>query len=946
MVTQTATRCTALLVSHTHWDREWYLPFQRFRIRLVDLIDQLLDILDNEPDYRYFTLDGQTIVLEDYLEIRPENRERLARYIRSGRILVGPWYVLPDEFLVSPEALVRNLMLGHRIAQDFGGVMPVGYLPDTFGHPAQIPQILRGFDLDCAVIYRGVQTETADFLWEAPDGSRAITTFLPGGYCNAMQLTAAPWRFLDRLEQIVTTVKSMAATDTFLLMNGCDHLPPQRQILQVIDEANDRLDGNGNGGSVRLEQGTLPQYFEHLRGAKAQLPVIKGEFRKPRPGRVLPGVVSARMYLKQENFRSANALERYAEPLSALAWALGSDYPQPFLRQAWKHLIQNHPHDSICGCSVDEVHRDMMARFRWTQEIAQDLTYRAAEALAGRVAKAGDADEATFIAFNPLPQLRRDYVAQYINFFDIGQEFHLRDHRGQVVPHQVIGRQRIWMNYDPFTRRIELEGRRKPSMMGVAPSELDAIVQATVWRQWRGEEVEVLVAPSEIPPCGYTAYSLVLGKPTPRHSEACDDVASANMSGGNGSALPLSWDAARSAVVSTDLRVGEDYVENDLLKVIVRPDGALDIVDKRDGATFSGLNVFESKGDAGDEYTCCPPEQDTVVTSRQFPPRITMVESGPVRATFEIRYEMLLPRGLTEDRTQRSAEMILCPLTVKVALAVRTPRIEVRAELDNSADDAILRVLFPTTIQSEWSFAQGQFEVVQRPVAVAGEELEVTPGPDEEVPVNTYPQRNFVDVNDDQKGLAILNKGLAEYEVIPGSDGVTVALTLLRSVGWLSRPDLATRNGNAGPFVPAPDAQCHGSQVFEYAILPHRSDWRMAEVQQEAERYVALPTFTALRNPAGHLPLEHSFVVVEPADLVLSALKKAEEDDALILRVYNVASHLVLARVRFGLPVREVRQVNLNEQDIDAKPLFPDEHNTIVFPVEGHQIRTVKVRVM
>jgi hypothetical protein len=235
------TKTKAVVVSHTHWDREWYLPFQKFRMKLVDLIDGLLEILDTEPTYRYFTLDGQTIVLEDYLEVRPENRERLAKYIREGRILIGPWYVLPDEFLVSAESLVRNLLLGHIMAESYGGVMPVGYLPDTFGHPAQIPQILRGFGLDNAIIYRGLAPERSEFLWEAPDGSAVLAVYLPGGYCNAMQLTAAPWRFLDRLPEIIGKVKAMATTDNLLLMNGCDHLPARREIEEIIAQANQRL---------------------------------------------------------------------------------------------------------------------------------------------------------------------------------------------------------------------------------------------------------------------------------------------------------------------------------------------------------------------------------------------------------------------------------------------------------------------------------------------------------------------------------------------------------------------------------------------------------------------------------------------------------------------------------------------------------------------------------
>ena len=176
------------IVSHTHWDREWYLPFQIFRARLVKMIDSLLNILSKEADFRYFTLDGQTIVLEDYLEIRPDKAEELKKRIKEGRILIGPWYILPDEFLVSGESLIRNLILGDKIARKFGRVMRIGYMPDTFGHIEEMPQIRRGFEIDNFVFWRGYTADEkrrSEFIWRAKDGSEVIAVNLPDGYFNA-----------------------------------------------------------------------------------------------------------------------------------------------------------------------------------------------------------------------------------------------------------------------------------------------------------------------------------------------------------------------------------------------------------------------------------------------------------------------------------------------------------------------------------------------------------------------------------------------------------------------------------------------------------------------------------------------------------------------------------------------------------------------------------------
>jgi len=906
-----AKHTTAIVVSHTHWDREWYLPFQRFRIRLVDMVDSLLEILDSEPTFEYFTLDGQAIVLEDYLEIRPENRERIDEHVKQGRLLVGPWYVLPDEFLVSGESLIRNLMLGHLIAQKHGGVMRVGYLPDTFGHPAQIPQILLGFGIDNAVIYRGVQTSTSEFMWESPDGSRVLTVFLPGGYCNAMQLAAAPNRFLDRLGAILDSVQSLATTDTVLLMNGCDHLPPRRDTARIVDEANRRL----NNG-LKLQQGTLPQYLQRIKEANPDLPTLRGEFRKPRPGRITPGVVSARMYLKQENFKSTNALERYAEPLSTLAWMVGQKYPQAFLWQAWKYLLQNHPHDSICGCSVDEVHQDMMARFRWTQQIASDLVHRGLDALSSNISSLNGRNEAGLLLYNPLGHGRRDYAHHYVHLLNPGQQLVVRDLEGKIVPHQEVARRPTTMHYDPLPARVELDGKQKPSMVVESPSTMDQIVSDGVWRQWRGEEIELLIAPHNIPPCGYTSLRV-----SPLES---------------------------LSVIETDLVVGPDSLENDSIKVTVSSNGSFDLLDKTTGVVYAHLNTFQDLGDIGDEYTYCPPCNDSAVTSRECCGTLSLVEEGPVRATFKVELQLNVPRRASDDRTCRSRECVPCNIITMVSISTHSRRVEIHTTVENYAEDNLLRVLFPTPVQTEWSYSQGQFEVVRRPINVDPAELTRAPGPDEELAVGSFPQRAFVDVSDGEKGLAVLNRGLTEYEVLPGERGVTVALTLLRSVGWLSRSDLTTRHGNAGPSLPTPEAQCLGHFTFEYAVVPHSGTWYTAGIQQEAERYVAPPIATVLKMSGGALPPEFSFFAIEPDELVLSALKKAEHEDAVVLRLYNTTASSVNARIRVGRPLVRATLCNLAEQDIEEREsgqseLHLDGDGSLRFPVKGFQIRTLKL---
>src|SRR3989440_1547411 len=234
-----------ILVPHTHWDREWYLTFQQFRMRLVHAIDRLLDILDHDPTFSHFMLDGQTIVLDDYLEVRPEHAERLKNYIRSGRIQVGPWYLQPDEFLVSGESLVRNLQIGLRQAAEYGEQMRAGYVPDCFGHIAQLPQILRGFGIDNAVFWRGVGAEAhkSEFFWAAPDGTQVLVIFLASamGYSNARDMPLVPEEFVARVELLAAPLLPMATTNSLLFMNGSDHLEPQEGLPKTIEAANKLL---------------------------------------------------------------------------------------------------------------------------------------------------------------------------------------------------------------------------------------------------------------------------------------------------------------------------------------------------------------------------------------------------------------------------------------------------------------------------------------------------------------------------------------------------------------------------------------------------------------------------------------------------------------------------------------------------------------------------------
>src|SRR4030043_993031 len=288
---------TIHLVSHTHWDREWYLTLQQFRLKLIHLIDRLLDILENDPDFRYFLLDGQAIILEDYLQIRPEREADLVRFVKSGRLLIGPWYVSPDEFLISPESHIRNLLEGDRLCQHFGEKMLVGYLPDTFGHIGQMPQILRGFGINTACLWRGLADQPCELIWKAPDASRVLLSYLRDGYSNAASLTTSNLgRFIKEIDTLSLVLTPYSVTGQILLMHGADHMEPLPDLTNALGAYKSYENRN------YLIHSNLQQYFEavlsHINSTGRELPIVAGELRSSKHTAMLQNALSTRIWLK------------------------------------------------------------------------------------------------------------------------------------------------------------------------------------------------------------------------------------------------------------------------------------------------------------------------------------------------------------------------------------------------------------------------------------------------------------------------------------------------------------------------------------------------------------------------------------------------------------------------------------------------------------------------
>jgi len=944
---------TVYIVSHTHWDREWYRPWSSFRVDLATAVRGLLETLERDPAFRHFVLDGQAILLEDYLEIHPEDGERIRRLAEQGRLSLGPWYVLPDEFLVSGEATLRNLLLGRRVCERFGGPSEVGYLPDSFGHLAQLPQMLRGSGINSFIYTRGSGDELeelgSEYLWEAPDGSAVLAICQEGGYCNAGGLgfreiweahtprEVDPELAVERVRVLLEELERRSNSCVLLLNNGCDHFPPQRDLGPILARLRETFP------DCEFIHESHARYVAAVRRSGVRLKTWRGELLGGRYHHILSGVWSARMYLKQDNHRAQKLLERYLEPLAAwLRFLHGGEYPEGLIRRCWKRLLENHPHDSICGCSVDEVHEEMETRFAEVIQSCEQALHRILCRALPLFARREKGDRETVLAvFNPLAFPRSEPVRRLVILLPGEapvEEMELVDEAGRELPFEVLERhylERFWnVDYraelfcgpqlEKLRTYIEHFGRRMRREPGA--------------REDADQFVLLQFIAEDVPGLGHRSYSLKERKGKRGEPADLEGAAAETVTGAGGEERAISGGSGIGKAAIREVRLRDNLLDNGILRVRLHADGRFDLEDLRDGSRYPGFNLLVDGEDAGDEYDYSPCPESGSITSSGIAGELRIVEAGRLSACLESRFDLRLPESLSPDRRRRHDVSVACPITVQVRLRTGSPLVEVRITMDNRARDHRLRAHFPTGIRSGRIHSDGQFLVADRPV-------EREPGEDwVQPPADTVPQQDFSLVQDSRRGLALLNRGLPEIAALRGEDGtVTMALTLLRAVGWLSRDDFPTRRfSNAGPTLHTPGAQCPGPRIFEFALLPFQGDWLSAGVKRVSECYQApliLRQGVADGRLAGGTPglLEH-----RAAELCVSAIKRHEERDTLLVRLYNTADAGAEDTLVFGRELEGAWRSDLLERRVAALPL--EGGNRLRVTLGPHRILSLELQ--
>ena len=932
-------KAIAHVVPHTHWDREWRYPIWKNRVLLQQFMRELLNTLDTDPQYRNFVMDGQCAVIEDYLEVAPQDTDRIKEHVASGRLSIGPWYTLPDLYPVNGECLLRNLLKGIRVSKSYGKHLKIGYNSFGWGQISQFPQIYDGFDIKFIVAAKKVSAQRApqcEFLWQSPDGTQVLTTRLgPHARANMFFNAYIPIRFgmqylsqdyrhnwatsgqvihnasADQAHQDYFKVQSppgyfrdlvkpsmleawnsmdiSAVPHCRLILNGSDFSTCQPELSRIL------ADANADIPDVEFVHSTIEAYARDFakRVDQTQLQVVKGELRDGAGYDTSGNALAVRMDIKIMNKQAENSIINRAEPAATLMSLMGADYPTAMLALAWKHLLHAHAHDSINGVTQDKTAHDTRHNIRQAIEISEVLHQESMSQLMQQIDTSSyPSDSQLILAYNPLP-----YPVSCVTKLTVD------------TPQE----DQIW-SFD----LIAPNGRRR-TVQQISRQEQTSPVHDLLARPWPfyHDRHTVYADLGTLPAGGYSVFQV---KPSASFVR-CGE-----------------WWPETQTTTGDAISMSNNQMENQHLHVAIDPSGTITITDKATNQSYSGLHYFEDSGDTGDYWVRYPPYDDQIHNSIACPKRIWRTENGPLAASIAVETTMTLPLSGsrhvsgTKGESARSADTAPLVITSVFTLKKGARQLEVSTTVNNTISDHRLRIMFPTDVESQTAEAASHFCVEQRNAQPA-------PSPDGtfHAEMQTQPMQQFVDVSDGARGLAIISNCFTEYELQKDRNS-TLAITLFRAV----KNRICTEFRSTGDF---PDQ--HGGQLlqtiqYDYAIKPHNGNWSYTTLHQHASSFNTPPTLYQFSpSPdSGSLPATTSLFSISSPHLVLSCLKKSEDRNSFIARIYNPTDRAIRSKITLPVQLRRAYQTNLNEKRL--RPLKVNDHS-ITLSVPPCKIQTIEL---
>lgn len=908
----------------THWDREWYKTVDEYRFKLIPVMDKILNTLSTDPDFKIFTLDGQTSILDDYLTVRGESpyEDTLKTFIRDDRLLIGPWFTMPDEFLISSESLIQNLLYGHYLCEKYHAkTLKTGYVCDTFGHAANFPQILNGFDIKSALISRGTNDYQLDslFRWSSPDGSEVLTFKAPeicgyGSFFFEVLSQYAPdyQKHLDEITdkaiQYVERELTRTSLPYVILMDGMDH----ETIHEFMPEILKRLEEHFNCPVV---QKRLDDVFEEIyetvknskenthtitsamtghvdeSGAQERANHIIGELTAHcrdniMHNKLIPHTLSSRYDLKIANDQCQNLLEHYAMPCSAIDEMNGNEYLDTYLRYAYSLLLQNHAHDSICGCSIDDVHKEMLTRFTKTKYTAAEYFFqycakeyfRSTDGVTKADVSSSDssANCCTVKIFNPLPYEYKGAVEFDIDFdstfgvqslgyikFEQRNSFLILDENGTELKYNLINATR--------GKSIKQFGGNK-----------------------RPADTHRVALLAKLKPLGYTTFLIQPLDLPYRITERFSDT-------------PASC-------------------ENDFIRFEAAADGTVTITDKRTGYTYPKLHSFLDCAEMGDGWYHIRPISDRSISSLGCHVTIEKTFDGYAECKFLLRYEFALPSDKVKERqfTRRNDTYDTCIIRSEFTIARDSALVRVHTEIDNNIRDHRLQLHLPTNVEVDKYYVNQCNLIISRPTG-----LDHTHHLWKEQDITEYPFESMVYMRSEEaepRGLLFLSKGGLHEVSCPGDKENSMDITLLRCFSKTVNTD------------GEPDGQLQGRQVFDYALLPISKETDNELVKIKDQYVCGYQEFTIPRG--AYLTSESAFIFHSDACTYLTCMPSKQSDSSIIIRAVNNSAVASACSISFAKEIETACLCNYLERETERATVAS---NTVEVLVPPYKMINIKV---
>lgn len=853
------------VIAHTHWDREWLRSNDASRVLLVYLFDSLLDILETNPEFKYFTFDGQVVALEDYLEIKPYQESRVKKLVKAGRLLIGPWYVQPDMIMPNGESLLRNLILGSKKANSMGHCMQAGWIPDAFGQIKRTPEIFSQLGMESVFIWRGFDYDMINdsvFIWQGDNDASILAIHMPLGYGYYRGLTKDSQ---EEISEHLKTLKERFVDGELLNMLGSDYIFPDKDMPEKLKQ----LHFEDTNICISNPEIFTKAIKEKIKQTKRELQVFSGDARSAAIGRIHAGITSTRIDIKNAMRYYETLLPKVVEPLGMICKQLGGTYHQEIYNYFWKIIFKNQFHDSMYSSSPETVNQTVENRLLNLRHGLNELIWMSLRYIADTINTTPLLEnEDILIGVNTLPYTRNDFA--FVSMIVKDKNFVLKDEENTIVPYTLLKQDK------------EVNGEIE-YYNGICNLHDGGEIQEGIKHR-----VQLKIAASEIPPMGYKIYKVCFG-------------------------------VVNTETINASTIKNIDGMENEYLKIIINTNGSLTVTNKETSSTYDKVHIFEESGDDGDEYNYSPPKDDMYISTENMLPTIELVESSSIEVVYRITYTIETPEKIVNH--YRVKETVVSTIVTEISLLANSRSVDFKTTIDNMAKDHIIKATFKDVTSSIQNCSQDHFGTIIRDNIIKKQRGLENGATEEELPI--YPMKRFVKLNHQETTYAVISKGPLEYSV---KDNNTICLTLLRSVGKFGKEDLVIRPGrSSGYCLNTPSSQLLKKITSEYSVYFGKNT-SIDDVICKSEmsntpvvtRYIN--DITRDKKTSGNWKYSMNEI---SKGLEIIALKQQEEGTGVVYRINNMTTHDIDQGMLKVNHTGICYMSNLNEDVLEVLPLTP-----------------------